>query len=63
MSKYTDNIKFFLKSEFGKHLENASEQEIYYALSKAIMTDLADNWEKTKETYAKEKQEIGRAHV
>ncbi|HSN65067.1 MAG TPA: glycogen/starch/alpha-glucan phosphorylase, partial [Fusibacter sp.] len=56
MSQYTDKIKFFLKSEFGKHLENASEQEIYYALSKAIMSDLADNWEKTKETYAKEKQ-------
>ncbi len=56
MSKYTEEIKLFLKSEFGKHLKNASEQEIYYALSKAIMTELADNWEKSKETYAKEKQ-------
>ena len=56
MSKYTEEIKFFLKSEFGKHLENASEQEIYYALSKSIMSEIVDNWEKTRVTYAKEKQ-------
>ena len=56
MSKYTESIKFYLKSEFGKQLDNASQQEIYYALSKTIMSELTDNWQKSKETYAKEKQ-------
>lgn len=56
MKKYTEDIKLFLKSEFGKTLENASEQEIYFALSKAIMTDLTGNWEKTRKDYSKEKQ-------
>jgi maltodextrin phosphorylase len=56
MKKYTEDIKLFLKSEFGKAIENASEQEIYFALSKAIMADLTENWEKTKLDYSKEKQ-------
>lgn len=56
MKKYTEEIKLFLKSEFGKALENATEQEIYFALSKAIMADLTENWEKTKLDYSKEKQ-------
>ena len=56
MGRYTDEIKFFLKSEFGKKIENASEQEIYYALSKAVVSEIAENWEKSKMTYGKEKQ-------
>ena len=56
MKKYTDQIKFFLKSEFGKNLENASQQEIYYALSKTIMTEITENWEQTQVVYGKEKQ-------
>ena len=56
MKKYTDEIKVFLKSEFGKNLENATEQEIYFALSKTIMSELTENWEKSKAVYGKEKQ-------
>lgn len=56
MGRYTDEIKFFLKSEFGKKIENATEQEIYYALSKAAMAEVTDNWEKSKATYGKHKQ-------
>ena len=56
MKKYTDDIKLFLKSEFGKTLEEASKQEIYFALSKSIMSDVADDWAKSKLAYGKEKQ-------
>ena len=56
MKKYTETIKFLLKSEFGKSLENASEQEIYYALSKTIMTEVTENWSATKATYRGKKQ-------
>lgn len=56
MGRYTDETKFFLKSEFGKKIENATEQEIYYALSKAVMAEVADNWEKSKASYGKHKQ-------
>lgn len=56
MKTYTDEIKGFLKSEYGKILEDASKQEIYYALSKTIMSNIADQWNNTKEQYGKEKQ-------
>jgi len=56
MKTYTDEIKGFLKSEYGKALEDASKQEIYYALSKTIMSNIADQWNNTKEQYGKEKQ-------
>lgn len=56
MKKYTDEIKVFLKSEFGKTLDNATEQEIYFALSKTIMSEVADNWENSKAAYGKGKQ-------
>lgn len=56
MKKYTETIKFLLKSEFGKSLEHASEQEIYYALSKTIMTEIAENWSATQATYRGKKQ-------
>ena len=56
MKKYTDQIKFFLKSEFGKSLEHATQEEIYYALSKTVMSEISENWEKTANEYGKEKQ-------
>lgn len=56
MNTYTEEIKGFLKSEFGKVLEDASKQEIYYALSKTIMSNITDQWNNSKERYGKEKQ-------
>lgn len=56
MKKYTKNIQFFLKSEFGKSLESATKQEIYFALSKAIMSEVAEPWEKSMEVYSHDKQ-------
>ncbi|MCA0386060.1 MAG: glycogen/starch/alpha-glucan phosphorylase [Firmicutes bacterium] len=56
MKKVTETISWVVKSEFGKQLSEASEQEIYYALSKAIMMETADNWEKSRKAYGKGKQ-------
>ena len=56
MNQYLNDIKFILKSEYGKSVENASKQEIYQALSKTLMVSLTDQWEASSKTYAKGKQ-------
>lgn len=55
---YIDSIKSFLKSEYGKDLKSATGQEVYFALSKTIMTQLADDWNRTKVAQEKGKQAI-----
>lgn len=55
---YIESVKGFLKSEFGKDLKNATEQEVYYALSKTVMSSLSDNWNKSKEAQENGKQAL-----
>ncbi len=56
MSKVVDNFKVLLKAEYGKTPHNADKHEVYSALSKAIMADIQDNWELSREKYSEAKQ-------
>lgn len=56
MNHYLEQVKWILKSEFGKSVEKANTREKYYALSKAVMTEITEKWENTKEEYSKHKQ-------
>lgn len=56
MNTKVEQIRYILKAEYGKTLEQASNQEKYQALSKAVMAELTDQWAKSTETYSKHKQ-------
>jgi len=56
MNHLIEHMTLFLKSEYGKSLASATQQEKYYALSKAIMSDIADQWEISKEKSSQGKQ-------
>lgn len=56
MNNYIENIKLFLRAEYGSTLENASQSELYAAVSKTIMSEIADDWAESNEKYAKGKQ-------
>ncbi|MBS7528378.1 glycogen/starch/alpha-glucan phosphorylase [Fusibacter paucivorans] len=49
-------ILMILKSEFAKDFETANRQQLYYAISKAIMTEIADSWQTSLAKSAKGKQ-------
>lgn len=49
-------ILMILKSEFAKDFETANSQQLYYALSKAIMAHIADSWQMSLAKSAQGKQ-------
>lgn len=54
--KFKESVIRNLKIEFGKMLEKSNKHEKYYSVSKAIMEQIIDHWNKTEEIYKKEKQ-------
>ncbi len=54
--KLRESIELVLKIENGKTIDTASSVEKYYAVSKAILEQIIDQWNETKVVYAKEKQ-------
>ncbi len=48
MSKFKQNTKDILKKEYGKELSNATQKELYNAVSKAAMVELEDSWRNTE---------------
>ena len=54
--KLIENIKSNLSAEYGKNIKNAGEREVWQSLSRSVMEVLTDNWEKTREQYAKGRQ-------
>ena len=44
-----------LRRQYGKTLEEAREFELYYAVSRATLDYIVENWYNTKKTYAKKK--------
>ena len=42
-----------IRRQYGKTIEEAHEYEIYYAVSRAILDYIVENWYNTKKTYAK----------
>lgn len=53
---FKEDIELILKIKYGNKLENALEEEKFYAISKAIMNILIDDWNKTKNKYNKGKE-------
>lgn len=49
--KYLDNIETIIRRDFMKRLEEATEEEWYYAIAKVSMGDVTEAWKKTEETY------------
>lgn len=49
-------IKRIVKTDYGKSIDKAKDYEKYNALSKAIMSMIIDNWDKTEEIYSKGKK-------
>ncbi|SNS12006.1 maltodextrin phosphorylase [Anaerovirgula multivorans] len=54
--KFKESVIRNLKIEFGKTLEKSNKHEKYYGVSKAIMEQIIDHWNRTEETYKKGKQ-------
>ena len=42
-----------IRRQYGKTIEEAHEYEIYYAVSRATLDYIVENWYNTKKTYAK----------
>ncbi|MFZ5966435.1 MAG: glycogen/starch/alpha-glucan phosphorylase [Bacillota bacterium] len=55
-NRFKESIERVMKADFGKTIEKAEKWETYYAVSKAIMEYIADDWVKTTEEYATGKQ-------
>ncbi|QZY57431.1 glycogen/starch/alpha-glucan phosphorylase [Crassaminicella profunda] len=54
--KFKENIERIIKIDFGKTLKQAKDDEKYYAISKAIMEGIVDDWSRTEKAYANGKQ-------
>lgn len=54
--EFKKDIELILKIKYGKTIKNALENEKFYAISKAIMDIIIDNWNKTKKEYNKGKE-------
>lgn len=49
-------IEKYVKVSFGKEISEATEFEVYRALGKAIMEDIAEDWYETNKLYSQKKQ-------
>ncbi|MEW9121155.1 MAG: glycogen/starch/alpha-glucan phosphorylase [Thermotaleaceae bacterium] len=54
--RFQDIFIKILRSNWGKSLEKATEQEKYYALVKAILDYIQEDWQAAEEAYAEGKQ-------
>ena len=56
MSKIIENLETIAKSAYCvKHKELTAEQ-LHLVLGKAVMSEIADRWEKSKKTHAKNRR-------
>jgi starch phosphorylase len=51
-----ETIIMILKSEFARDFESANKQQLYYAVSKAVMYEIADTWQASLKQSEKAKQ-------
>ena len=54
--EFLNSVEKYVKSQYGKNIANADKFEKYYAVSKAAMDTLVDDWESSKEAYSGTKQ-------
>ena len=52
--KFVQEIKNNVKNLYRKTLEEASQQEVYQAVSNAVKNVVIDQWMATQKTFAKE---------
>ena len=52
-SQLKDSILRKLRRQYGKTIEEAHEYEIYYAVSRAALDYIVEDWYNTRKTYAK----------
>ncbi|WP_432405117.1 glycogen/starch/alpha-glucan phosphorylase [Wukongibacter sp. M2B1] len=55
-TEFKENVKRFVKVDFGKSLDKAESFEKYNAVSKALIEGLVDYWNNTEKEYSKGKQ-------
>lgn len=53
---FKNTFKISLKLNYGKEVEEATDQEKYYALSETVMGFLSDEWQKTMSLYEENRQ-------
>ncbi|MBI9100419.1 MAG: hypothetical protein JEY91_18200, partial [Spirochaetaceae bacterium] len=53
--KFLTEIKRSLSQSFDKTIEEASSNQLYFAISKAVLGSIWDNWEKTRDKYKTDK--------
>ena len=50
-TKLMEDIEVYLKSDLCKNLDEANAQDLHHALSKAIMSQIADSWKESKKLH------------
>ena len=51
------DLEVAIRTKFGKNLQNANNNEIYYGLSQVVLNDIMDNWNNSKIAFNSVKQE------
>ncbi|MGM0508026.1 MAG: glycogen/starch/alpha-glucan phosphorylase [Fusobacteriota bacterium] len=59
-NEFKSNLKLKMKEQFGKTLEEANENQVFQAVSKATMDLVLENWVDTKKTY--DEKEVKQAY-
>ena len=50
------DLEVAIRTKFGKNLQNANNNEIYYGLSQVVLNDIMDNWNNSKIAFNSVKQ-------
>ena len=50
------DLEVAIRTKFGKNLQNANNNEIYYGLSQVVLNDIMDDWNNSKITFNSVKQ-------
>lgn len=56
LNELKNDVNNFIKSQFGKTINQATDYEKYVGVSKAVLNSIVKNWEGTKEAYCQTKQ-------
>lgn len=58
MKDLKEKLSYSIQATTGANISNASPRDYWTALSKNVVAELAEDWSKTKETYAKARQQF-----
>ena len=57
MSNLSDLVGSHVRAESGRVPQSSTEMEFWSGLSRVVVDDLADNWQRTTEAYAATRQQ------